>query len=974
MNEQVIDTVITPSTDEQVITLTKLLADLDIQMTQNIKSANALNTATGNSKSFKELGDNSTKNAIAFEKVTQAQNKTAASVVDLEKKTLALSQAQQRAETQQKKSAEAAQKALSPYQQLSKELDTLRAKAKDAGAQFGIHSQQFKDASKPVQELDEKLKGIDQTLGQSQRNVGNYGNAFKGVLTQYIPFGEGTLRIGENLKALGVDFEESAAKLGVLGSGFVAFSTAAFIAAIASAAYYLSQFKSTGNEVEKFLGGLKEQFANFGGNIIEGIKNFSFNSLLNLIPVVAAYNAGKGFKESFAKGVDDAAVKIDLVNADELDEAQNRALKAQSEYFRALAANRKLDIKDRLDYVHKAQEAEGKIVQNQTENSKLYLANAILIGDKRKKLTDEQTSRLLQGDLKYAQELSESGQQFSKEGYELYKKGIEKQLEAKEGATNRIVQLQADADNMEFRDRRELTKALEDLDASRIQGQLLREKLILENDDKNYDTKLKALEDFTNNSKKLAKIKLADDLAAAQVPGRAGLDPKIVAAKEAKARQDYQNEITKIDSEAQKQRQDLEKKDIEARRKNLQELLAANKGVETQAIDNLQTANNERLSIIEDSFDKEVNLVNQKYIKGKIDQKQAQDELLKLDDQYNIDRLGQEVFLQQSILEIKEAALANDIELAKNRGASPDEITALTNKSGVAQQKNAVSKAGTALNKAVNKQGIDDIKIQEDEKTKRQKAEIYGLQQTMRVVDDSDKLRQKAYENEIARLEKLAQQVDDNANAEKEAVNNSIASNATKAREIAVIDARANAQRKAIQADENRIKQKEAIAEKEAAISKIILETAIAAIKAPAELGPILGLAAVPIVLALGAVELAAALAAPIPKFAQGGKTPGGLVLWGEAGMESARLPDGSVKYSTGPTLEALPRGTEITPHMQLMQQIRPEAVRYAGGEQVGWKEVVKAIRDNKPDKRRSKTVLNVDMGYENYKRSYLTR
>ena len=85
----------------------------------------------------------------------------------------------------QEKASQTAQKAASPYQQLSKELDTLRTKAKDTAVQFGINSKEFAAAQKPVQELDARLKTIDKTLGQNQRNVGNYEQSVKSALETF---------------------------------------------------------------------------------------------------------------------------------------------------------------------------------------------------------------------------------------------------------------------------------------------------------------------------------------------------------------------------------------------------------------------------------------------------------------------------------------------------------------------------------------------------------------------------------------------------------------------------------------------------------------------------------------------------------------------------------------------------------------------------------------------------------------------
>jgi len=70
---------------------------------------------------------------------------------------------------------------VSSYDKLSNELTTLRNQAKATAVTFGLESEEFKKQAAAVQVLDAKLKKIDETLGQSQRNVGNYKSGFNGL-------------------------------------------------------------------------------------------------------------------------------------------------------------------------------------------------------------------------------------------------------------------------------------------------------------------------------------------------------------------------------------------------------------------------------------------------------------------------------------------------------------------------------------------------------------------------------------------------------------------------------------------------------------------------------------------------------------------------------------------------------------------------------------------------------------------------
>jgi hypothetical protein len=65
-----------------------------------------------------------------------------------------------------------------PYKQLNIQLDSARAKLKDMGAASGVASRAFRDQQKVVDDLDKKIKAIDASAGQFQRNVGNYPGTF----------------------------------------------------------------------------------------------------------------------------------------------------------------------------------------------------------------------------------------------------------------------------------------------------------------------------------------------------------------------------------------------------------------------------------------------------------------------------------------------------------------------------------------------------------------------------------------------------------------------------------------------------------------------------------------------------------------------------------------------------------------------------------------------------------------------------
>jgi len=70
---------------------------------------------------------------------------------------------------------------VSVYQKESARLNDLRKKYKDIALTQGENSKQAKRLRGEVTKLDAKLKKVDASVGQFQRNVGNYKSAFKGL-------------------------------------------------------------------------------------------------------------------------------------------------------------------------------------------------------------------------------------------------------------------------------------------------------------------------------------------------------------------------------------------------------------------------------------------------------------------------------------------------------------------------------------------------------------------------------------------------------------------------------------------------------------------------------------------------------------------------------------------------------------------------------------------------------------------------
>lgn len=1033
-NTTAIDSVVDPIAEKQFNDLKESSKQLRTELVQLLETAIKLNATLGGSTPA-AFTKNVNAAEIATQKLIDAQNKAAISATKLQSAQTQLEAQQARQQAAQDKATASAQKALSPYQQLSKELDNLRAKAKDVGVQFGIHSEQFKSASKPVQELDERLKGIDRTLGQSQRNVGNYGNIFSGLIRQTIPFGDSTIRVSENLKNLGVDADTAIESLTGLGAGFASVAVGTFLVAIASATYYLTQFKETSELVEVKLAGLKAAFSDIGKTVVESVfskpdSNKSFGDVF-----VATLNSISSPLSASPPKKNDAAERGEKTQRDlqilehkkELENAANAELQIEAEKFRILSSNRTLDISKRQEYLTKAQEIEKEILKTQQETASKTIKTALEVGFLTSSLNAKQieaqkkalTYAASIGDLQPAQELALNGTKFTSAGFELYKQGLEERRQALQGANQEELRLQADKNNMELRADRALAQAQNELDKARIESVQQVAKLTLQSTTASNTQKLRANKDFVNQSIALIKLEEQNQLETAGLgAGRSGKDNRVEAIKRAAIVQEADNKITAVRAQGLKTRQELlknsndvqsrlnkaniqaqidneqltlnditksydlkliaqkqyvenskklieqsrkdaivsaglptnpknddktqnnlrlaietefqnqknaviangERQELELHKKMIEELITLDNQHQQEQLEDLDQGAIVAAQILQDRRDKAINDKNIEFEKGKISEKKYNREILAINDQFNIDRLSQELTVQKAILAIQEGTRDVELTEAKERGATPQElalITANANK-GINSTKNKIGSISGQLGNAVAKQGEDHTKGDNDDVQKKRK----DFQDALGYAEDATKdirvLIDKNYENQISKLEKIGQKIQENAEIEKSAVERSLDTQSNKARALAIIDAQTASQQKSLQAQISAEKQKQARADKVAAIAEIILNTAIAVSKVLGQTG-IFGLPLVPIVTALGALQLAVAVATPIPQFAKGGTHKGGLLIYGEQGREKVEEPGKSAYYSPGvATLAYAPAGTKITPNNML--------------------------------------------------------
>lgn len=170
--------------------------------------------------------------------------------------------------------------------QYSNSMDGLKQKLKDLNSIKGkidIDSSKFKEVSKQILEVNNKLKDVEASQGVFSRNVGNYANSF---IAAYGNMGKSAKNLTTQIQGV------TTATKGV-GSALKTLATNPFLAALALA---LTAILATVNAIKKAIGGNEETTRKWEqataklqplfdaiSNVVEGIGSFLVD---NIVPVI----------------------------------------------------------------------------------------------------------------------------------------------------------------------------------------------------------------------------------------------------------------------------------------------------------------------------------------------------------------------------------------------------------------------------------------------------------------------------------------------------------------------------------------------------------------------------------------------------------------------------------------------------------------------------------------------------------------
>jgi hypothetical protein len=880
----------------------KLLVTLRAQLVDTAKGNIALNEALLASTSSKQFADNVNKvNAGMVQQ--QAIQKKSIDITDQQRL------AEIRLQQQREKNIDQFNKQNSAFALLNKQYQAAIQNAKDIGAAQGTASEAFKKASAEANEFGKKVDGINGKVAGAANGVSSaLGKAFSGIrfLANAIPnFGIGTFFLVAGtavlylVKQLGVldlfipklsqfvklQQEANAVRLAAIQANLTGAQNAQAELTSLTQLYKATQNSNLSlSERKKAVDELQRQYPDYFKNlsdeaILAGKATTAYSLLKDQILATAQARAAEDKLASNSSRL--------LENEFKITEARAQRIKQQKD----------------LNALEKeaTQDVSGSEVFYNTRIG--LLKDKIAATDKNIYDLATDTSIVNAQNLKLTEQIQKN----------VEKNGTKVLFDDKSGSKPRGA-----SDNS-------------DLDALKQQAENL--KRIAENDKKSFEERYQAARDYYAKLLQISDLQAKKELEDGKNKDSVA---KLLKANNIKDEALYQAEITNIQNDELKKREEIVK--------------AAYK--ENQ--DDIQAANDKELALLSNNFASVSVVLSDKYAKGLLSEKEYQDAKFQLTKSYN--KLVRDEEIQ---------ALQNRIDLAMAFGADYTEdqkkLDAL-----VVQNNKEANDVEIKNNEDAGKKLSDQKKNAANElkKLEKQSADI--------VIDSIKSIADARFDEVKKQIDDQKAAIDTETQNQIDAENRSLDSTKTKQEKINIINAQANDKKAQLDRQARKIDHDKAVFDREIAIAKIIEQTAIAIVSALAEFG-IFGTAVSVALGAIGAVQIATILATPLPAYAKGGVTKGGNFIAGELGTELMIDPSGRLGLTPDKaTFMSAPAGTTIVPHMETMKILaNPEKVQYVGGQQIDLSELVGVNREmlrelkNKPKSRQS------DRSYRDWNRTF---
>jgi hypothetical protein len=826
---------------------------------------------------------------IANEKAKQAQLKTEEQAAKTKERTEKAEAAAARTKrvvaTESERNAKAIDKEDKALEKLNSEYNQLNARqkiaatiAKEMGARYGSASNEFQVAAKRANELYKELFAIESKLGQNQRNVGNYKSGFDGLgnsinqLTREFPafansvqtgflalsnnlpiFFDEIKRVNTEVKALRAEGQATPGVISRLASSFLSFGTVLSLGVTLLTLYGDEFIKYIGSlfQTEKALNRTAEAHKNYTDTLLEGAKN-SAQEITNLrvLEKVATdetksretrLQAVKDLQEQYPKYLGNLSQEAILSGK----AAEQINLVADALYKKAFAEAAS----------NKAGEIAGKQLELELRRNFLLQRNAILtkeVNEARKRnVTDE--NGINQDLLSAEKELIEVNKILTKNIEQTGFNADQMSFFIKKAADNFdvIKKLEIDPKGKKEKDIKTISDVIAELrkELASIQSQQNLDLLTFsESDNKRAEAYLKTIEELTKNFKLTDKSGLVIDLVAELNPISVRIIEREIADLIDKINQ------TKVGilppPGATKEFLDEQTKAYEDSIKFRQTVAAKDYAVQQQQL-----------------------LIQ--YTLGKKSRKQYEQELLDIQEDYVQKGLELQIEEYENALKYAFIGVENTQANADKRLEIERKIAELrmqlgqridnqdrksleTRKAGLLKFLSEVQQVFEVVSTLIG--GLLDASI-----TKQKNA-----------LQDIEDQQQKNYENEVER------------------VSNSSLSEQEKADRLKVLEAQRQAEKQKFDRENREADLRKARFDKANAIASIILNTAVSISKVLGDPFRVV------VAAALGAAQLAVAIATPLPRFKDGknNKYEGPAIVGDGGRKEVIQRKDGSIEVT----------------------------------------------------------------------------
>jgi len=242
-----------------------------------------------------------------------------------------------------------------------------------------------------------------------------------------------------------------------------------------------------------------------------------------------------------------------------------------------------------------------------------------------------------------------------------------------------------------------------------------------------------------------------------------------------------------------------------------------------------------------------------------------------------------------------------------------------------------------------------------------------------RLIELAQELKDSLISLSTAIFDARIQKIDDEIAANEEYYNRQLELAGNDQRQKDLIEAEAEKKRQQLEKKKREEQRKQAVFEKALKITDVIASTALGIMQAYAQLGPILGNVGAAIVGAIGAIQLAAIIATPIPKYKGGRKGgPAETAIVGDGGVsEVIESTDGNVRYTPSKsTLVHLQQGDTVHSSKEayrkdlrsrMLDQAERDSQRIQGYHQI-------MVVEKNHDKLEAKIEAGIDRGFKKAK------